>query len=430
MRKMPFFIVMAAVIAAGCASNTPVGGGITIKELTFSPVLIYGNQPTALTLTVQNTGSLDVKNAYVKIYNYGEALWNVEPKDTTTKPFSLRAQAGGLAGTSGEQKRFAWKMASNDIIPKDATRTYNAYGRVCYPYSTKALGRIELLSPDEWMSRNPIQHDIVLSQKAAPIRISVMSKQPIMKSDKISLDVLIENIGGGNAATEGYCAKAFGGDTKGTNINLNQINLKVSGITSEDCKVNSETAGAKDIFLEQGKREKLTVTCNLGGNPDPVTTADAVFELKYDYYTDAKATIRVKGPLNEGGGTVTPPTGCSDCIIKEEIPDCYVSLVDYDTGGQKVDATQDASGNYKITCSITGKVGIGISSAENGPWEYMVIKGKKLTYGTTEYTLSSGENKIAVTKQCGTTKRAIKLTVESPGTCTTGYGYILSAPAI
>lgn len=415
MNKSLFFAVLVAVLILGCTSaQGPVGPGLTIRDFKFSPESLSGNQKTSLTLVVQNTGSMDVKNAYAKVYGFGEEsqLWTVGEGSTKDNKFSLRAQSS-FAGNVGEEKKFVWLMSNNDNIPKDAIRPYTANARVCYPYSTTALGKVEIMSENEWMSRNPIQHDIAVSQTGAPVRITVTSQQPIMKTDKVTLDLLIENTGGGTVAGPGYCRYNFGGnnivfpnkskisesefrafaeayfsvnwagtpkytfiaqihnltgknnknenneiplDISGTTdaiaklkvdakevqkynfsvkgvviydnnaaSRLNRLKLTVSGISDKDCE-----ASVKDtVFLEQGRREKVTVDCPIGSAiSQPISSADVQIKMDYDYYVDAKANVMVKGP-NRGYPTFEACGGMayrqSFCNLKTNDDDpCYV----------------------------------------------------------------------------------------------------------
>lgn len=384
--KSLFFAVFAAILIAGCTSSattTTSGPGIAIKEFKFSPETLKGDQSAALSLVLQNTGSIDVTDGYFGIYGFGkDLLWKVQ-KAPSSNAFTLRAQSG-VSGNIGEEKKFVWLVKNNDVIPKNIVRPYTANARICYTYYTKALGRIEVLSENEWMSRNPPLHEIYLSQKTAPVRITVLSKQPVIKSDKISLDVTIENVGSGTVAKKGYCQKTLGsGADAGDDLNL--LTLVVGGITAEKCTASVGETG--EVFLERGTSEKLTVDCTVTGNSDPQTTADAIFELEYDYYIDAKANVRVKGPngVTGDGAVVTPgPT----------IPITLVGTEAMDTGGKTL-----ISG-----CSTTAIIDVGVATSPIKRYKF----GVKTNNDKIEVTYAGETGDATVTKSAGDTFDIIK----------------------
>ncbi|MCK4555349.1 MAG: hypothetical protein KAT83_01970, partial [Candidatus Aenigmarchaeota archaeon] len=188
MKKIPFFAIILVVLSLGCsASDSPVGPGLMVKEFKFTPNYLNGDQKTALTLVVQNKGSKNIEGAYAEVYGFGEEseMWQITGGEaqTTTSRFSLRAPSS-FTNNVGEEKRLVWLMNNNDLIPKDAVRPYTANARVCYPYETSVLARAEIISENEWMSNPPSQHQIDVKQTTGPVRVTILSKQPVIMSNE------------------------------------------------------------------------------------------------------------------------------------------------------------------------------------------------------------------------------------------------------
>ncbi|MCK5333553.1 MAG: hypothetical protein KAJ24_03495 [Candidatus Aenigmarchaeota archaeon] len=350
MKKTPLFAIILVALSLGCSiSDSPVGPGLMIKEFKFTPNDLYGNQKTALTLVIQNKGSKNINGAYAEIYGFGKEsdMWLLEggETETTTVKFNLRAPSS-YTNNVGEEKRFVWLLSNNDLIPKDAVRPYTAKARVCYPYETSVLARAEIISENEWMSNPPTQHQIEVTQTTGPVRITIISKQPVIMSSKVALELLVENVGSGTVAKEGYCGELYGGSSIDPE-KLNRIDMEITGI-SDDCVIE----GDENLFLEQGRYQRITVSCAVSGIDAPITTADIQIGLKYDYYLDARATVRVDGPVvPSGSGDVDGPD-----VDKLALP---VPAVD----GTMVIETLD---EYTGTCDVETDISVKVADIVDG----------------------------------------------------------------
>ncbi len=374
MKKTSLFAVIMVAISLGCSvSSSPVGPGLMIKEFQFTPNYLNADQKTALTLVVQNKGSKNIEGAYAEVYGFGEEsnMWLISGGETgtTTSQFNLRAPSS-FTNNVGEEKRFVWLMSNNDLIPKDAVRPYTANARVCYPYETSVLARAEIISENEWMSNPPSQHQIAVTQTTGPVRITIISKQPVIMSSKVALELLVENVGSGTVAKEGYCGELYGGSSIDTD-KLNRIDMKITGI-SDDCVIE----GDENLFLEQGRYQRITVSCAVSGIDAPITTADIQISLKYDYYLDARATVRVDGPVVPGGSS-DPSTPSEPSVDILALP---VPAVD----GTMVIETLD---KYTGSCDVETDITVKVSDSVDGIITTYKFKG----------TLNKDEIKLACT---------------------------------
>ena len=398
MKKTPLFAIILVALSLGCSiSDSPVGPGLMIKEFKFTPNDLYGNQKTALTLVIQNKGSKNINGAYAEIYGFGKEsdMWLLEggETETTTVKFNLRAPSS-YTNNVGEEKRFVWLLSNNDLIPKDAVRPYTANARVCYTYETSVLARTEIISENEWMSNPPPQHQIDVKQTTGPVRITILSKQPVIMSSKVSLDLLVENVGSGTVAQEKYCDGLYGGDSIDSD-KLNRIDMEISGI-SDKCVIE----GDDTLFLEQGRRQKITVSCEVSGIDAPITTADVEITLNYDYYLDTKAIVRVEGPVVPVGTGEDEPDLEEPPLITDELAACELGWelrkesdvkVECDIGDGTCVTECYSSEKYAITSSPT----IGGTHTPTGIY---ILDGKHVYDGggDTGKDIVSGENELVI----------------------------------
>ncbi len=399
MKKTPLFAIILVVLSLGCsASDSPVGPGLMVKEFKFTPNYLNGDQITALTLVVQNKGSKNIDGAYATVYGFGEAtMWTVTG-DMTTQRFDLRAPSS-FTNNVGEEKRFVWLMKNNDIIPKDAVRPYTANARVCYPYETSVLARTEIISENEWMSNPPTQHQIDVKQTTGPVRITILSKQPVIMSSRVSLELLIENVGSGTVTMPEYCDQLYGGASIDSD-KLNRINMIIEGI-SDDCEIDDE----ETLFLEQGRQQKITVSCAVSGIDAPITTADISIGLEYDYYLDARASVRVVGPVNADGvedEELEIPT-IEACGDESDI----ATAINYESTENSIQCLIDKLGDPTTSCTIDMDTvcdetwNINVLSKEDSTTDYVStgisIKypDKKILYPGGEKDFTESENIIA-----------------------------------
>ncbi len=296
MRKkgMLALIPILLVLIAGCVGpgktqavgkfTNLAGMGVVIKEFSVKPNKIYEGQTALLFLTLKNSGTITINNGKIIIYGVDPSDFRIVPNGPVV--FHLDAADESLGTPGGEVTEY-WKLTFVGDLPPGQVFSYNLMARVCYPYETKAYGKVLLMNENEYLRRMANQEirekPITIENSNAPVQVSVENTQPVVVSNgKLVLKLHITNTGSGYV---GPC------DGKSKISNFNNISLSVSipsaGIS---CEKNF------DIYLSQGKSEDITVSCSLPSDlSSPVLTADLLITLRYHYYQDVKTTLQVEG---------------------------------------------------------------------------------------------------------------------------------------
>ncbi len=301
--RASFVLLTLIVLAAGCVNpfGDVVGGsggpGVVINSLSFAPSNLKSNQLTKLSLAIENKGDYPIETDSGTIYLFNLPNdWELTDKGDATTPevqFSLlNPQKRGFKSYSGETTNFEWVLRAPKELPKDEIFSYDAQVRVCYPYTTKVWGRLEVVSENAWLQKPPAEHAIDVQQTNGPIKVEFVSKQPLMVEADVKIKIRVTNVGDG-VVTTNECSIFSTVSDDGTAIsNLNRISLGTS-----DCTL------ADDLYLEKGKTKETYITCTppaLGDNP--ITTSDFTMELTYNYYSDKKASVRVTGLSEDASG--------------------------------------------------------------------------------------------------------------------------------
>jgi hypothetical protein len=318
--KKILFIIVLIIFVSGCLNQIGTSNqGIEIKTFEFVPNKISSGQKTLLSLELINKGAISIDNkdrkAYVSIYGIGtewgidkdkisgvteNELTNWEDKGIIG-PFELAASDPQYDLPAGE-KSITFIVDSPKTLPKDQTFTYDFQARVCYDYYTEAIGKIELVSEEEWLAKHGEikQHQIKMVQTSGPLNIKIDSMQPIIISEDSSLKIKLEleNVGGGWIAEPDYdCVDREENDEK---LNHAKINGEYTNIyeKSNTCYLRSlddcstETDGT--VFFSKGKTGKFVCTLSCD-KIDFERIQDLRIRFDYKYYKDGEARIDVKG---------------------------------------------------------------------------------------------------------------------------------------
>lgn len=327
------FFIFIIVFIAGCIESTSSNQGVEIKTFEFVPDKILSGQKTLLSLEVINKGAIGIDNeknmhAYTSVYGLSDE-WKLQepagitettsPDNKVIGPFELAASDPQYDMPSGE-KSITWIVNSPENLPKDQTFNYDFQARVCYDYYTEAVGKVELVSEEEWLARygEIKQHNIKMTQTSGPLNIKIDSMQPIIVSNDFSLkiELELENVGGGWIATPNYDCKGesseepeksseeSGNEEESSEGKLNyaKINTKYTELGDKcslnylsDCTVEKEDG---TVFFSKGKTGKFVCTLSCE-NIDFERTEDLRIRFDYKYYKDAEAKIEVKGIRTE-----------------------------------------------------------------------------------------------------------------------------------
>lgn len=305
-KKILMLAALAAVVfAAACIGGPPTGVGVIINLFSFNPATILDGQPTYLELQIQNLGDVDLTdNVYVYLYGMpddwtgtlaAQGTETSEVKDFKTNKYAklkttLRAP-DEKTGAEGQKETIAWQLTSPGDLPRDLTFGYDARIRVCAPYTTTVIGKVEFLSSAEWLLRQQrgilAQKSITYVQTAGPVQVSIASQQPLVATDSVSLKITISNTGGGTVSGD-PCDKL---DDPSRSQILSSVKLSIGG-TGEACKTS------EPYYLEHGQSKTITATCDITGVIDttlPQQEIDLQLSLEYNYYVDSSTRVVVTG---------------------------------------------------------------------------------------------------------------------------------------
>lgn len=324
-----FFIVMAlTVIAAGCVSpfdSFSGGPGVSASSLSFSPSKVNSNQLAKLSVSVENQGDYEISEDDGYMYLFGLPLpddWKIESGETTQTFGLMQSQVRGGRQYAGEKKDFQWVLRAPGNLPRDESFSYTAQARVCYPYKTKVWGKVEVISEDEWLDKQPRGRQIEYQQTRGPIKIDMISTQPLVGKDDTKIKLRITNSGDGTV-TSNKCGifdempESGGGESGDSNDGASASaaqdylsNMNLIKVGNTDCTFEE----ADGIYLQKGKSKEVTVNCDLPPLEGlPSQSDDFSIEFEYNYYTDRSASILVVGTGETGtGGGVKPPIQLKD----------------------------------------------------------------------------------------------------------------------
>lgn len=304
-----FWIIALIILISGCVSPFGAGGssnsGVSINSFSFSPASMKSNQLTKLFVSIENRGDYNIETDEGYIFIFGLPNdWTVSDKsdmDAFSSTFGLLG-AQNRAGKvyPGEKTDFQWILRAPQNLPKDEVFSFNAQARVCYPYKTKVWGRLEVISEDSWLQDQPKESKIIAEQTKGPLKVDFLSSQPIVEESEVIIKIRITNAGDGTV-TINPCSIFETGGSDDEVENLNKLgDIEFGGAS---CYLQDN-----ELYLQKGQTKETEIVCTPPSlDNSPTKTEDFTMEISYNYYSDSKASVSVKGTSETGtagyGGT-------------------------------------------------------------------------------------------------------------------------------
>ncbi|MEA2003475.1 MAG: hypothetical protein U9O53_00765 [archaeon] len=314
-------LVILVLLLSGCidpASSSRTSGfigygnGIRIHSFDFSSDRVYSGHPSLLTLEMQNFGAVDANNIYLYLYGLsrGENEWfddlshvtysGAEKSDDDPRVLvidSLMAPVKSL-GASGESAQITWVLDAPKDLPEEQVFKYTAAVRVCYPYSTTSIAKVEILDEEEYLSLDRAgtlnKHPIVFDTTAGPLVVVMTIDQPMMLSDRdeITFRVKIIDRGGGTITTQD-CSEAF--DWEEDVLDVFALHDKVTvTLGNRECDL-----ALRDLYFRISDSASPTadfpVTCNIPSLDTPMQILDLKMKFEYNYFIDTSTVVSVEG---------------------------------------------------------------------------------------------------------------------------------------
>ncbi|MCK5373532.1 MAG: hypothetical protein KAJ20_04290, partial [Candidatus Aenigmarchaeota archaeon] len=279
----------------------------------FSRDKTYSGQPSLLTLDMQNLGAIGIEDdIYIYLYGLssGKNEWFDDLSDISLSGASMAAGDPRVLiidslmapikslDANGESAQIIWVLDAPNDLPEGQVFKYSAGARVCYPYSTTSIAKIEVLDEEEYLSRDRDgmlnRHDIKIDTTAGPLDVVMTTNQPVMLSDtgNLTLRVKIVDRGGGTITTLD-CSNAF--DWEDNALDLFALHDKVSvTLDNKECDL-----GLKDLYFRVSGSGPPTadfpVVCNVPSLNVPMRILDLKMRFEYNYFIDKSAVISVEG---------------------------------------------------------------------------------------------------------------------------------------
>jgi hypothetical protein len=281
------YLAVIAVLISGCITTTNTGmtpqiggAGIVIEKFSIEPNKIYEGQSAVITLKLRNNGEADVTDGNIVIYGYDPGEFSLNPSNKVN--FDLKGVDKTL-GISGQELIKSWKVSFTGDLSAKQILSYNFFARVCYTYTTKGFGKVEVMSEDEYLRRvanNEItQTPIQIENTNSPVKVSIEGTHPIVSSSgEFSFKLRIENVG------QGYLGPCY----PTTFENLNNVSIRIT-LGSVSCEHEQE------VYLQRGKSQEIVVSCSNPTISVPLGTNDLMVELTYPYYQDVQTALLVEG---------------------------------------------------------------------------------------------------------------------------------------
>ncbi len=357
------------IFISGCVNGGTVraGNGISINSFSFNPDEVFNGQATLLSLEIQNLGDMELNDIYVYLYglNFGESEWAIKSVDKDEDQEVKLIDSSGeslliysllqpFSGVEGEVEKIRWVLTAPKNLPEDITFNQEAGVIVCSAYNTVARCNVEAISENEYLTNQPAQHQITLSQHVGPLRVSVDSMQPLIVTgdSKLTAKIIITNIGGGIATN--YDCSDFFADSNLDDLNKVNVDIKLSG---SPCSVVD-----KGVYLRDGKATDFTVRCDVPQATGPKQTYELNIGLGYRYYVEKRAKIKVKGTGEDITAPISPEqpsdpeepaVSCPDAICNPN--DVYNSRTARYYGKNELIEPCSCAADYRTTNAIEGE---------------------------------------------------------------------------
>lgn len=311
--RLHLLLMLLIIISLGCASlpgSSGAGLGLSVGSLTFSPQKINNNQLTKLTIDVENSGNFDILDAYMYLFKLPMSTtdWTISDGELS-QTFSLLAPAvRGGKSYGGEKRTFQWIVRAPEKLTRDEMFSFKAGVRACYAYKTIVSGKLEVVSESEWLNKEPRQHPIDIVQSRGPLRIDMISTQPIIASSgsagETKIKIRVTNAGDGTV-TNNDCS-TFGAASTSDGMEEAVRNLNRITIGTTDCTFGD----GEDIYLQKGQFKEMIISCTPPPGDAPIRTDDFEIEMNYNYYVDREASVNVVGTEEDyvGAGAGAPVT--------------------------------------------------------------------------------------------------------------------------
>lgn len=303
-KALLFVILVAAIlVVSGCAGKerevkTTDNDGIIINEFTADPIRANADEDVVFYLDFENTGGTTATNVRANLYN--AEGWTPAPVEKTfgsLSPPNINTQPQ----TPGGFKIAQWKLQPNNPLEGvESPRTITA--RVRYHYKTTSQINIPLYTEDEYNRRTQTSAEIntvTVSNAKAPVSVGISPSSVLQFDTKDSQTTFSElitltNIGSGvpigtldNVETDGV----IGGT------------ITLTGPAEfSDClgatSGKSITIPAGGFTIRRADSDKALcdiVVKNSFLGSSPMATIGLTFNLDYDYYVEASATVTVVG---------------------------------------------------------------------------------------------------------------------------------------
>lgn len=322
-----YLIVGAVLLLSGCTGDTystgsssssfsEYGNGIKIQSFGFSSDKIYSGIPSILSVEMQNLGAKDADDIYVYLYGLsrGENEWFVDDEDGVVDiSYSGAEMASGdprilivdslmspvkSLDTHGESAYISWVLTAPYDLPEGQIFKYSAGVRVCYPYETTAIAKIEVLDEEEYLSRDRNggikKHPIVLSTTAGPLEVVMTTEQPMILKERDELTFRAKLVDrGGGTITGNDCEDAF--EWENNVLDMFTLHDKITiTLGSSECDL-----GLRELYFKIPDSGPPTadfpVTCGVPSFDTPELNLDLRMKFEYNYFIDNSAIISVEG---------------------------------------------------------------------------------------------------------------------------------------
>jgi hypothetical protein len=299
--KRLLVVLMAAVLVAGCPGQPPqgaTGSGLTMTSFTSDTDSQTSGRSIRMFLELENSGesTVDANNTLIYLngpIGTGLLQWQIEGGRSVILERNLNPY-DPLKDIPPGRASVRWKVTAPQMDPgQQKTDTFTA--RAYYDYETKAIGEVTAYSEAESVAarqRGEPLEKAQFSSTKGPLSISVRAvPDPVTitsGSETMTLEIVVENIGGGTLYQNGLIGK----NTAEPNLayeNLNKVSMSVDA-------GNVTKAGTCDGVQELIGGKPTTLTCDVTV-PMPATksTYPIKVSLKYGYYVDSPLQLTAVG---------------------------------------------------------------------------------------------------------------------------------------
>ncbi len=291
-------LLLVLVLSSGCVNDgreakVDPNNGLIINEFSVSPDFVEKGDEIEVYLEVENVGWTTASKVSANLYGWSwggagtKNLGILRPPDISNDP-----------PTPGDFDAKTWILTAPEL-PEGTKTTYTLTGRVTYNYKSTGVAQILAYNEDEYNRRREkgeeLIGDVVVDNSyGAPIKIGVTGEYPLKvdldeSTDEVVYRIFFNNVGDGVPITDGRDGKIKGtiwlqGDAEFADC------LGVSG----GKRINIED----QVTLHRGESVKKACGIKLkksDWSAIPEGTISLIFDMNYDYYIEAQATITAVG---------------------------------------------------------------------------------------------------------------------------------------